>query len=80
MHRKASRPSIRATIVVFALAMFAITGCATTRFHQRQKLNERCMQLDADGELTYLRNKVEAAREGSFGGYGAAAAGGCGCQ
>lgn len=56
------------------------TGCGATRFHQREKLNDRAMRFDADDNMVYIRHKSEAAREGGFGGFGAAAAGGCGCQ
>ncbi len=71
--------------LAFRFAVFLLVGgsaasCATTRFHQREKISDRCMKLDQEGELVYLRNKTEAAREGAFGGYGTAAAGGCGCQ
>lgn len=55
-------------------------GCAPTRYYERRKLVDRAMVFDADMRLEYIRNKTEAAREGSFGGYGAAAVGGCGCQ
>jgi hypothetical protein len=67
-----------ATLLVWA--MLTTQGCATTAFHQREKLNDRSMQFDQDGGLTYLRQKIEAAREGGLGGFGSAEAGGCGCQ
>ncbi len=55
-------------------------GCSTTQFFEREKLNDRAAQFDQDGGLNYLRQKIEAAREGSLGGFGSAEAGGCGCQ
>jgi hypothetical protein len=55
-------------------------GCATTKFYERELLNDRSMLFDQDGGLTYIRLKIDAAREGSLGGYGSAEAGGCGCQ
>ncbi|MBK8482752.1 MAG: DUF4266 domain-containing protein [Proteobacteria bacterium] len=61
------------------LALLA-QGCAPTRYYERRKLVDRAMLFDVDMRLEYIRNKTEAAREGSFGGYGAAAVGGCGCQ
>ena len=73
-----TRWAFRLAVVLFFCA--AAASCATTRFHQREKLSDRCMKLDQEDELVYLRNKTEAAREGAFGGYGSAAAGGCGCQ
>jgi hypothetical protein len=70
------------TLAVYLLAnvMLFTQGCASTEFYQREKLNDRAMQFDQDGGLNYLRQKIEAAREGSLGGFGAAEAGGCGCQ
>jgi hypothetical protein len=67
-----------ATLLVWSALL--TQGCASTAFHQREKLNDRSMQFDPDGGLTYVRQKIEAAREGSLGGYGSAEAGGCGCQ
>ncbi|MCC7508489.1 MAG: DUF4266 domain-containing protein [Planctomycetes bacterium] len=55
-------------------------GCATTQFYERENLNDRAMQFDQDGGVNYVRSKIEAAREGSLGGFGSAEAGGCGCQ
>lgn len=61
-------------------ALLLAQGCAATRFHEREKLNDRAMQFDSHGGLTYVRTKIDAAREGAIGGYGSAVAGGCGCQ
>ncbi|MCA9554877.1 MAG: DUF4266 domain-containing protein [Myxococcales bacterium] len=63
-----------------ALALLLCAGCAPTRFYERERLAHRCMQMDVDGRVVYIRNKMEAAREGAFGGFGGAAAGSCGCQ
>ena len=73
----ASRCVAVGTVLVLAIGG---AGCATTRYHQRERLADRAMQPDADPALLYVRNKIEAAREGSLGGYGTAAAGSCGCQ
>lgn len=62
-----------------ASALFS-SGCATTQFYEREKLNDRSMQFEQDGGMSFLRQKIEAAREGSLGGFGSAEAGGCGCQ
>ena len=55
------------------------SGCSTTRYHQRAKLADSAMQT-GDARMEFILNKTQAARGGSFGGYGGAAAGGCGCQ
>ncbi|MGE0431657.1 MAG: DUF4266 domain-containing protein [Planctomycetota bacterium] len=74
-----SGPAVRLLVIVL-LAMVAASGCTAPAFHERAKLVRRAMTLDADESLTYIRNKAEAAREGAFGGFGGASAGGCGCQ
>jgi len=66
--------------IAAVLALLLSAGCAPTRYHQRERLSHRCMQMDVDGRVVYIRNKMEAAREGAFGGFGGAAAGSCGCQ
>ncbi|MFO0750841.1 MAG: DUF4266 domain-containing protein [Myxococcota bacterium] len=58
----------------------ALPGCETTRFYERQRLNDRCMKLDHDQATAYIRTKAEAAREGALGGFGMSPAGGCGCE
>lgn len=57
-----------------------LSACQTTQYYQRRKIADRCMQFDSNGRLVYIRNKIEAAREGGLGGFGSASAGGCGCQ
>jgi hypothetical protein len=65
---------------IIAAAVLLAPGCAATQFYEREKLNDRAMQFDQDGGVNYVRSKIEAAREGSLGGFGSAEAGGCGCQ
>jgi hypothetical protein len=62
------------------VAALACTGCNTTRYYERQRLVDHAAAFDQDRLVVYLRDKVEAAREGSFGGFGGSAAGGCGCE
>jgi len=66
----------------FALVLAAacLGACATTRYYDRQALADRAMAFDADRQVAYLRDKIEAAREGGLGGFGGATAGGCGCE
>jgi hypothetical protein len=58
----------------------ALAGCSTTRYYERQRLSDRAAAFDQDRQVVYLRDKIEAAREGGFGGFGGSAAGGCGCE
>jgi hypothetical protein len=62
------------------IASSTITGCATTRFYDRQRLADRAAAFDQDHQIAFLRDKIEAAREGGFGGFGGSAAGSCGCE
>lgn len=70
---------MRSTLLILLTAIVA-QGCMTTQYYERERLAHACMQIDADGRVTYIRNKMEAAREGAFGGFGGGAAGSCGCQ
>lgn len=75
-----ARPGRRVIVTVLATIFGVLAGCQTTRFYERQKLADRCMQLDHDGPTAYIRTKAEAAREGALGGFGRSPAGGCGCE
>lgn len=74
------RPLIVCCFAALALALIVAPGCARTHYYERELLVDRCMQLDADDVVVFIRNKIEGAREGSFGGFGDNAAGGCGCE
>jgi hypothetical protein len=71
--------TLRRILIPLGLAL-APLGCTTTRYHEREKIADRSAAFDQDRQVLYLRDKIEAAREGSFGGFGGAAAGGCGCE
>jgi hypothetical protein len=70
------------TVAVAAIIAGSVllSACQTTRYFERSRLADRAMGFDGSAGLVYIRNKIEAAREGGFGGFGASAAGGCGCQ
>jgi hypothetical protein len=68
------------SIVILLGVAAALTGCATTRFYDRPCLADRAMAFDQDRPVVYMRDKIEAARLGSFGGFGDSTAGGCGCE
>jgi hypothetical protein len=67
-------------VLVSLLAGSAFTGCVTTQFYERQRLVDRAAAFDQERVVVYMRDKIEAARLGSFGGFGGSAAGGCGCE
>lgn len=72
--RRLRVPAVLATLVAVG------GGCAATAPADRARLASEAMRFDPDDGMQYLRLKMEAAREGSLGGYGDAMAGGCGCQ
>ena len=55
-------------------------GCSGPEFYARERLVHPAMTFDFDAGLASIRNKIDAAREGGLGGFGAARAGGCACQ
>ena len=80
-HSFLARPArFLAALVLLGGMGIAGSGCATTGIVERDRIASPEMRFDADGSIAFLRGKVEAAREGALGGYGGAAAGGCGCQ
>lgn len=81
MSRRPRRAAARVLALLGAAAAASGTaGCAVTAPADRARLASEAMEFDPDAGLQYLRLKMEAAREGSLGGYGDAMAGGCGCQ
>jgi len=67
-------------LLLLAILATLVPACAPTRYYQRGVLAAPEMAFDSDTGVTYLRTKMEAAREGSLGGFGGATAGNCGCQ
>lgn len=76
-----SKPSFRnpgARWLVVAAATLGLTGCATVKPSQRETLSKPEMNPATEGLEEQFQSHVESAREGGFGGHGAAG-GGCGC-
>ncbi len=71
----------RARLVGAALTLaFAVpaSGCATVKPSEREVLSRPEMNPASEGLEEQFQSHVESAREGGFGGHGAAG-GGCGC-
>lgn len=68
-----------ALLAVLALGALAAPGCRTVRFYEREHLNDPIMAFEDDPTETHFYQKVYYSREGSAGGIGATAGGGCGC-
>jgi hypothetical protein len=68
-----------ARVVVILVAAAALSsGCATVRPSEREILSKPEMNPAAEGMEEKFQSHIESAREGAFGGHGAAG-GGCGC-
>lgn len=68
------------TRLALAAAILAgAAGCQNVDFTQRRHLADPLMDLDDGPTETHFAQKTFYSREGSVGGIGAAAGGGCGC-
>ncbi len=77
MFTTSSRVPWARVFAALALAT-ASTGCATVKPSQREVLSKPEMNPANEGLEEQFQSHVESAREGGFGGHGAAG-GGCGC-
>ncbi len=67
------------TLACVLVPLLAMAACVP-QYYDRSKQKDLAMEFDADPGWVGVRDKIEAAREGAFGGFGAARAGGCACQ
>ena len=74
---KRARPPALRLLAPLGVILLGL-GCVTVTPSQRKYLSKPEMQPATDKEEESFQIHVEAAREGSFGGHGAAG-GGCGC-
>jgi len=56
-----------------------LSGCATTKAYQRERLADPVMVPDGDEDREALKSHMRATREGAIGGFGHGG-GGCGCN
>ena len=73
-----TRSLARAASLAALPALLIASGCVTVSPAQRADLSKPQMQPASDAAEESFHTHVEAAREGSMGGHGAAG-GGCGC-
>lgn len=62
-----------------ALAAGALSGCSPVPFYEKGRLQDPIMTLSTDPTETHAYQKIYYSREGSVGGIGTSAGGGCGC-
>jgi hypothetical protein len=72
--------SIRAGLLAALLAILpASVSCRSVDFYERERLGDSVMSLDENPAETHFHQKVFYSMEGSAGGIGTSAGGGCGC-
>lgn len=79
-----SRPLDRLLRELFAglllgLALAILSGCASVPFYEKGQLQDPIMVLAPDATEAHAFQKIYYSREGSVGGIGQGAGGGCGC-
>jgi len=61
------------------LAVLLTAGCGGVAFYEKQALADPVMSMDDGAAEAHFYGKVYYSREGSAGGIGTGAGGGCGC-
>ncbi len=67
-------------LFIFLLLSTLVSGCATVQQIDRGRLAKRTMQLEAFPHEASFVSEMHNIREGSAGGEGQSAGGGCGCN
>jgi hypothetical protein len=64
----------------FVLLLAVVSSCSSgVKYYEKQHLSSPIMQFDSDATETHFIQKCLYSREGSVGGVGSSAGGGCGC-
>ncbi len=61
------------------LLLIGPSGCKTVEFYEMERLGDSVMQMDDGAAEAHFYQKVFYSMEGSAGGIGTTAGGGCGC-
>jgi hypothetical protein len=78
--KRSKLAALRRLLCVAILALAAVlAGCQTVEFYEKEHLNDVTMLLEGDPTEIHFIQKVLYSREGSIGGVGTGAGGGCGC-
>ena len=73
------RPRARARFAPLVLLLLAISGCSTVEYYEKERLSDPAMVFESDPSEVHFFQKCYYSREGSAGGIGDTAGGGCGC-
>lgn len=74
-----SRATPVAIAPVLILTLLTTTGCTSVAYHEKAKLVSPIMAFDEGPTEIHFYQKTYYSREGSIGGIGTTAGGGCGC-
>ena len=66
-------------VLLAVASLLALGACRSVEFWEREALSDSVMTMDEGAARTHLRQKVLYSMEGSAGGVGTSAGGGCGC-
>lgn len=66
-------------LLIIVGLLSATTACQTVEFYEKGKINDLAMKFDDSPTEIHLNQKTAYSREGSVGGIGTGAGGGCGC-
>jgi Domain of unknown function (DUF4266) len=66
-------------IALFALLLLPVAGCSTVEYYEKEMLSDSVMVFETDPTEVHFHQKCFYSREGSAGGIGETAGGGCGC-
>lgn len=67
------------SLVVLGALIAPLTACQAVDFTEKRNLSDPIMEFGDGATETHFQQKTFYSREGSVGGIGASAGGGCGC-
>jgi len=74
-----SSPALRLRLFLLGALALGLASCNTVEFYELERLSDRVMQFDEGPAELHFHQKVHYSTEGSAGGIGSTAGGGCGC-
>lgn len=77
--RRTPRLARALALGLLGTGLLGLTSCQTVDFTEKRNLSDPVMQLDDGAGETHFYQKTYYSREGSAGGIGSSAGGGCGC-
>ena len=70
---------LRSDIILLAISLCSTIGCTTVSFYEKATLADPLMAFNETPAEMHFYQKTFYSREGSAGGIGTTAGGGCGC-